>query len=822
MSATIMIVDDEDGVRNAFAIILEREGYDIVTAADGNEAIAQIDSEYFDLAIVDINIPGPDGIEILKHIKSVNEDAEVIIISGYASLDTAIEAMRQGASDYIVKPFDIQIIPETVKRVLQKQKQTIETKRLLAQLEQRAFELSVLHELKNTVGYTLDYREFVEPIMDSLRKIVDHDASAFLFMTGEDWGELTVWVNRGTPVNVIEQLRANVMDAFNSVAVDRISKDMISVYVLEIKDFSVVDEELSSELRSFINVALVIRDEKKDRLAGMINISSYRENAFDLGTSRVFYNIANNMSNALERLSKLLAGEKSKLEMMVSSMTDGVIMFDRRGYISVLNPAARKMLDLQEIVNANHLVAHLGNTRLSRILDTFWNYEDMDELTWEQNGFEEEIYVQETSKFLSVNVSHIKGDDSRTFGVVAVLRDITKRKEIDEAKSAFISAVSHELRTPLTAIKNANSIVEMAGEINDQQRNFLSLSARNIDRLERLINRILDFSKLEEGKLQMDFGSVDLKKLAQESSNALLNLAAGKSIEIIENIPDDLPHIYADYHRLDQVFTNLIDNAIKYTQKPGQITIEARVADQQPSINGESISLPQSLPNPGFVEVSVSDTGIGISPEDQERIFSKFEQVGTSYEVGVGLGLSIVKKIIETHYGEIWVESELDKGSKFTFVLPINRKGNNILHLIETADEGIKEAQLDRSSLSLILIQIEGFADILAEYGDKVADEILADMARYIQYNMQIKRTVICESEDYKLIFCFYEGDKQAGTDVKERISKFIHQQKFPADNPVVNVVAKTWIATYPDDGNTATDIINAVVWNCVPEPVDS
>jgi two-component system phosphate regulon sensor histidine kinase PhoR len=820
MPANILIVDDEESIRSIFTTVLEREGYNVVTAADGHEAIEKIESlPVFDLVVVDINIPGPDGIEILKYVKNTSEDTGVIVVSGYASLDTAIEAVRQDACDYIVKPLDIQTISDAIRRGVEKQRQAAEAKQLLAQLEQRTFELSALYELRDAIDYTLDYREFVEPVMNSLRKIIDHDVSAFLFITGEDRGELTVWVNHGTPVGVIGQVKSSLVDAFNLVAANSISEDIIFIYVNE-TDESTSQKDLYSELRSFINVALVIRDEGEDRLAGMVNISSYKEDAFDPGTSKLFHDIASNISNALEKLARVLAGEKSKLEMMVRSMTDGVIMFDQRGHMTVLNPAARRMLGLKEVIDAGRLAEHIGNTRLSGVFDRIWDRrdalpyvasasgEDIAEVVLEEDGFEEEIPIEKTGKFVSANVSPIKGDDGRTYGIVAVLRDITRRKEIDEAKSVFVSSVSHELRTPLTAIKNAVSIIEMAGEVNHEQRKFLSISVRNIDRLERLINRILDFSKLEDGKLEMDFDFVDLRTLARESVNAIKNLAAGKSIEIIEDIPDDLPRIYADYHRLDQVFTNILDNAIKYTPANGQVTIEARSVDF-PSINGRSIPIPQFIPTPGFVEVSISDTGIGISPEDQERIFDRFEQISVSYKTGVGLGLSIVKKIIERHYGEIWVESKVGKGSKFMFILPVDRKCNRIINLSRTVDREIETAKADRSPFSLILTQIEGFA----EHGDVAADETVATITRCIQHNAGIKETMICRSEDYGFVFSLYEGDKDAAANVERRISELV--QKLPGNGPIERVDVKTRIATYPDDGASAAELMDALAQNC-------
>jgi len=817
MSANILIVDDLESIRNILTTVLEREGYEVVTAADGHEAMEKVKSSSIDLAVVDINIPGPDGLEILKHIKRSSLETEVIMMSGYTTIDTAIEALRQGACDYIVKPFDIDTITDTIRRGIEKQKQASETRQLMYHLEQQTFELAVLCELREAIGYALDYREFVEPIMDSLRKIIDHDASAFLFMTGGDSGELTVWVKRGMPIDMIQQVRSNMVNAYNSVSVNSVSEDMVRVYVGEAEEYISEEEESSSELRSFLNVALVIKDKAESRLAGMISISSCRRNAFDLGTSRLFYNIANHMTNALERLTRILAGEKNKLEMMVRSMTDGVIMFDQRGHIAILNPAARRMLKLGEIVNAEHLARRMGDTRLFRTLDGFLNHNNTNGSILGENGFEEEIFVEKSEKYLSASVAPIKVDDGEIHGVVAVLRDVTRRKEMDDAKSSFVSSVSHELRTPLTAIRNAITIIEMAGEVNEQQEKFLSMSIRNIDRLGRLINTILDFSRLDTGSLKMDFGLVDMKALAQQCIADLQNLAVDKSIEVTENIPDNLPQIYADHNRLEQVFTNIVENGIKYSLENGQISIDARIVDP-PSVNGKLIAMPRNLPSPGFLEVSIADTGIGISDEDQEHIFGRFVQVGKSYGAGVGLGLAIVKQIIEKHYGEIWVESELGEGSKFSFILPVDKKCGKILNLIRAIDREIETAKADQSSFSLLLTRIEGSEDVNSNGKGGDAEERLADIADYIQNNTHTKETMMYSSGDCGLLFSLYEGDRQAVKDVEDLISRLIFQQNSTAEDPSMELSGKTWIATYPDDGVTAVELIDELAAKCVPQ----
>jgi len=817
MSANILLVDDDENIHKIFTEILENKGYSVVNAHNGYKAMEEIYSQDFHLAIVDITIPGPDGIEILKHIKGTDKATEVIMISGYASLDTAIEAMRQGAYDYIVKPLDIKSIPEAVARGLEKYRQAAETKQLLIQLEQKTFEFAILHEMRDAVGYTLDYRELVEPTMSSLRRIISHDASAFLFMTDQDRGELTVWGNPNMLPAVAGQLESVLTDAFNSIAVHEIAADDISVHMRKTEELAPVEEGRAVGLGSYLNVALVIGDTDEVRVAGIINISSYKENAFDINASRLFYNIANNMSNALEKLTSVVAGEKSKMEMMLRSMTDGVIMFDHRGSMSVLNPAARKMLTLEGTVNAENLARRIGNTRLSRTLDRIWNHREDDDLVLGEDGFEEEISIESTRKFLSASVSPINDYDGKMHGVVALLRDITRQKEIDEVKSSFVSSVSHELRTPLTAVKNAISIVEMAGEVNEQQQKFLSICERNIERLGRLINDILDFSKLEDGKLEMSFGPVDLLELAQESIDALRDLAARKSIDIALNIPDNLPTIYGDYNRLDQVFTNILDNARKYTPENGHIIVEARLSGP-PYNSQEPILMPQILPDPGFVEVSISDDGVGISPEDQNRVFGRFEQAGKTYDLGVGLGLSIVKKIIENHYGDIWVESELDKGSRFAFILPVNKKCQKIARLVKAVDSAIEIAKTDRTFFSLMLIQIGIQACSTEEQHDSTIDEMLMEITDYIQQNTYITETMSYSSEDGCFIFCLYEGDENAAADTKDKISSFIQKGEFLKNLSNASTGAGMWIAKYPDDGGNAVDIIDAIIQSAMPQ----
>ena len=229
-------------------------------------------------------------------------------------------------------------------------------------------------------------------------------------------------------------------------------------------------------------------------------------------------------------------------------------------------------------------------------------------------------------------------------------------EHLNQIKNEFISMVSHELRTPLTAVKGFVKVVLCgeAGDINTQQKKFLQIADQSIDRLTILITDLLDISRIESGQLKLQMAHIDPKEVISAIVTNFATAAAEKKIKFITHVPEKFPKILADRQRLIQVFDNLIMNSIKFTPAGGMITISA-------SDKGD------------FVLFSVADTGIGIDKKDQQKIFEKFYQVDsgiTRSSSGTGLGLAIVRSIVEMHGGQIWVESEPNKGANFQFVVP--------------------------------------------------------------------------------------------------------------------------------------------------------
>ncbi|MCD6358382.1 MAG: PAS domain S-box protein [Dehalococcoidia bacterium] len=239
-------------------------------------------------------------------------------------------------------------------------------------------------------------------------------------------------------------------------------------------------------------------------------------------------------------------------------------------------------------------------------------------------------------------------------------------KELGQMKDNFLSTVSHELRTPLTSIKSFTEILLSYDEDRETQKEFLTIINEESDRLARLINDLLDLSKIESGRMQWNSAEVAIPEVIKKAVNTTQTLAAQAKLIVDVGLDSDLPPVWSDKDRMVQVITNLLSNAIKFTSEGGEIQVKARL------LKGS-----ESDGNPDMVVVSISDSGIGIAPEDQDAIFEKFRQVGntlTEKPQGTGLGLPICREIVKHYDGRIWVESELGKGSTFSFALPVAEK----------------------------------------------------------------------------------------------------------------------------------------------------
>ena len=255
-------------------------------------------------------------------------------------------------------------------------------------------------------------------------------------------------------------------------------------------------------------------------------------------------------------------------------------------------------------------------------------------------------------------IVHLRGessplfDDGQIVGRVHVFRDVSREKEIDRMKSEFIAVASHELRTPMTSIKGAVDLIlsGLAGPISQDTQDLLEISKKSVDRLIRMINEILDLSKIEAGQIRLELERGDLTEPVERSIRGLRSLAdrTGVSLRLVR--PAELPHVEVDKDRIEQVVTNLLSNAIEFSPSKTEVRVELGCAN-------------------GWVTCAVVDQGMGISEEDLSKVFGKFQQVGVRRKGGTGLGLAITQAFVNEHRGKIWAESRVGEGSRFIFAL---------------------------------------------------------------------------------------------------------------------------------------------------------
>jgi two-component system phosphate regulon sensor histidine kinase PhoR len=266
-----------------------------------------------------------------------------------------------------------------------------------------------------------------------------------------------------------------------------------------------------------------------------------------------------------------------------------------------------------------------------------------------------EVILSDGRTYLAMASPLMAGD--RRVGRVCILRDVTHFKELDALKSEFVATVSHDLRSPLTLIRGYSTMLEMVGELNEQQDNYVKKIVGSVETMARLVNNLLDLGRIEAGVgLQLEM--VPMREVLEKVVSSLQLVAAQKQIQLtLEDASHTTPLVEADQALLQQALSNVVENAIKYTNPGGKVNV-------------------RTLTHDNSVIFEITDTGIGIAPVDQPRLFEKFfrgVQRDTRKQQGSGLGLAIVKSIVERHGGKVWVESQLGKGSTFSILIPIRQ-----------------------------------------------------------------------------------------------------------------------------------------------------
>jgi PAS domain S-box-containing protein len=343
--------------------------------------------------------------------------------------------------------------------------------------------------------------------------------------------------------------------------------------------------------------------------------------------------------------------ELSKNQAILAGIADGVIVFDTDGEAVLANPAIGRILER----SSDEILGSDIESLMGDLVDSA-DQQMVVNLLQEKELRRSSLKFEWGEKTLSVSFAPVRDAGGQVTGTVAVFRDYTREAEIDRMKSDFVSIVSHELRTPLTSIKGYLDLVLMgaSGPVTKQQTSFLSIARDNTERLNEMVADLLDISRIESGKVELDVQVVAVAAVVEQVAASLRQEFKDRGLDLVLDVPPDLPELFGDPGRIAQILINLLSNAYKYTPEGGA-TVRVR-------------------PEGKALRIDVSDTGLGISAEDQEKLFSRFfraEDSAVRRQPGTGLGLNITRSMVEMHGGQIWVESEPGMGSTFSFTLPL-------------------------------------------------------------------------------------------------------------------------------------------------------
>ncbi len=434
-------------------------------------------------------------------------------------------------------------------------------------------------------------------------------------------------------IAISDVVRHIVIGTFAFLAV--LSACLIAVYALIIR-------KITTSIDILTDVALKV---SKGDLTQQVFVSTLDE----IGTLSMMFN---RMIENLQKSSMVLTQEKMQSEAIVSSIAEGILVTDLGFNLISANASAELLLGvlLSESIGEPvlPLIKPKSVTKALRAAMQSDEYPITQEVSLPYRG--NTIFCLMTSTALS-------NDNGENSGIVTVFRDVTREREVDALRDGFLRTVSHELRTPLTSIIGFLELVKDDHSLSEDKRRFLEIALDESIRLKDLINDLLDLSRMEAGTMTLEFTPINCQDLLSNLVESLSPLTKGKTLKLTFKVSDPGLSVNADMSKLRRILVNLISNAIKFTPS-GEIVVSAEVQDNS-------------------VLFKVQDTGIGLMDQETDIIFEKFRQVDSSasrkYQ-GIGLGLSIVRELVELHHGKVWVESTYGKGSTFYFTIPVTQE----------------------------------------------------------------------------------------------------------------------------------------------------
>jgi len=668
----ILIVDDIPMNLQLMEIMFRDSGYEIILADSGQEGLAKARQGSPFLIISDIQMPGMSGFELCKRIKADDQtkNAAVIFVTAHARSSKQVrEGLEMGADEYISRPFEREELLARVQAVARLKRAELEAQRQAALAAQHSKGLELLNELAMAITSSLDLQEILTFSMQKLSQIFGAEMVAIL-MPDEKTQKLIVNIalagSKGTTVLIDLEPGLKAVD----LAEQEISAILVKILDDRANGFA---PTLIKDLNAITTIPMVSKKEAIGAIA-MVNKQS-REFTADEWSQLIsaasiitvavenaqLFSKVQNFNRRLERKvqerTRELAEEKDKVEAILSSMVDGVLVLDANKRIVTLNAAAQDIFSS----NAKRLIGMpiTSQELASPLWDCVRNLADGPEAT--ATGSADVPSAAKPRGYLSIQAhsARVRTETGESIGMVIVLSDVTAILEVERMKARFMAGVTHELKTPLAVIRlHTNNLTAYHARLPEEKREqLLSAIQGQVRQLTSLVEDILKLSRFDAVAVNIERQSVNLNEISGQVVDEMRPLALEKGLALHwSSFPSDII-LEADPKKLSWLISNLIDNAIKYTPAGGSVTVQLALD----IVDGKKSTL-----------IQVIDTGIGISPEEYGRLFERFYRVDSSHTIpGTGLGLSIVKEIANAHGGTVSVVNSQGGGSRFTVTLPL-------------------------------------------------------------------------------------------------------------------------------------------------------
>ncbi len=520
----------------------------------------------------------------------------------------------------------------------------MEQARLFEETRQRLHEVATLYTMAQEIAGQLDLQAVLDKIVVTLRQAIGCRGCC-IFLLDQSGEQLEIKAADGLKPHWRKAAKLKLGEGIAG----RAAAEKRTIFVADTRrepTFVVFDEEV----RSLLVIPLFAHGE----VIGAINVDDDRPNAFGPTQERLLAIAATQAGMVIDnaRLFARISAEQQQTRAIIQHMADGLLVIDRDGNIVTCNQTLAMMLGLHsgQIIGQNigsaELPPHLASitasaTQLART-----------------GVLAKEVTISSPRpRTLQVFATTVVDDNRQPVGEVRVVHDITKERELEHLKDEFFSTISHELRTPLFSIQGFAQLMLEEGDKLDlaTRQEFLTTIQRQALQLAEMVNNLLDMARLDEGKLDLIIQPVVIDDLVHQTLLKLQGFAHQQRVTLISDLGSMLPAVNGDRERLEQVLTNLIGNAIKFSEAEGEVVVSAIRKERE-------------------IQIAVKDNGIGISSQELEQIFTRYYQVESRTKrstKGSGLGLHIAQKIVEAHGGRIWAESEVGQGSTFYFTLPV-------------------------------------------------------------------------------------------------------------------------------------------------------